>query len=384
MNIKGESIPWTHGLEFPTLGSPHDTSPSSWIEVGLMRKAIHGGPPILVTAIQGNVRQKPAEFVKKLNEALGLRSLRIFAPPTEANSSYVLGSDEAMASCRFHNRGTWVEVSLSTASEESHEKAKAFIIENVIPDDPAAGPVYTLAKTRDGYRLHRMGAAGVPLQRENYAPGVIDAYDHIVADLNTTSPCGRLVVLAGEPGTGKTYLVRSLLREARQTTFVMISPHLVKDLGDPEILPSLTQAKDELPGPILLVLEDADMCLVPRGTDNMSTISSLLNLGDGILGSLLDVRILATTNAKIVNMDAAALRDGRLCRKIEVGKLQPDQANSVLKKLVPEGDERLSLFDGVATLAQVYGRARKCGWCPVPKQDVTNQVSAPTPKAYRY
>ncbi len=48
----------------------------------------------------------------------------------------------------------------------------------------------------------------------------------------------------------------------------------------------------------MLIVEDADECLVQRGSDNMSTIASVLNISDGILGSILDVRVLATTNAE--------------------------------------------------------------------------------------
>lgn len=354
---------WWARFAFPEFGGHYNMSPQCWIGLPLLQDALAGGPPILVPTAHGIIRKKPSEFVSAMSEALGMRLLRVYSPQEDSSGQYLLGSELGMADCTFENRGSWVSVDMVTADQELFDKAKAFLLNNVFPDDPASGPVYTLAKTREGYRLHRMGAAGAPLQRDNYSEGVLEAYDHIVADLNTASPCGRLIVLAGVPGTGKTFLVRSLLRESRKTTFVMISPHLVRDLGDPEILPSLTAAKDELPGPILLILEDADMCLVPRGSDNMSTISSLLNLGDGILGSLLDVRILATTNAKKIEMDPAALREGRLCRQIDVPKLHAGQANGVLKRLL-NGQHKKEPFAESATLAEVYHRARKHGWSP--------------------
>ncbi|KKK48353.1 hypothetical protein LCGC14_3145980, partial [marine sediment metagenome] len=52
----------------------------------------------------------------------------------------------------------------------------------------------------------------------------------------------------GPPGTGKTYLVRSLLAAAPKAAFILIPPHLVEELGSPEILPSLTAAKGEMDG----------------------------------------------------------------------------------------------------------------------------------------
>ena len=350
-------------IELPRFGDHYDSTPTAWIELALLVKAIDGGPPALVDHIMGTVKQSQTDFVKAFCESVALRPLKIVAPRgEEGNGNYLVGSEEAMASCRFHNRGTYVDIHISTASEDLCARAREFFKENVFPDDPASGPVYALAKHNNSYVLQRLGSAGVVLERENYTPHVIEEYDHIVADLNTTTPCGRLIVLSGDPGTGKTYLVRSLLREAPKTTFVIVPPSLVGGLGDPQILPSLIEAKDELPGPILIILEDADMCLVPRQADNMTTISALLNLGDGILGSLLDVRILATTNAKKFNMDAAALREGRLCRQIEVEKLKQEQANRVLGRLAPKASPFTAT--GELTLAQIYKRAREAGWVP--------------------
>ena len=89
-------------------------------------------------------------------------------------------------------------------------------------------------------------------------------------------------------------------------------------------------------GPIALVLEDADRCLVTRGENNINSIQSLLNLGDGILGSLLDLRIIATTNAKKLEMEAAILRPGRLSKRLEVGALDLDTARGVFRRLLPD------------------------------------------------
>lgn len=126
-------------------------------------------------------------------------------------------------------------------------------------------------------------------------------------------------------------------------------------------------------GPIVLILEDADQCLVPRAADNISSISSLLNLSDGILGSLLDIRIIATTNAKQEKMDQAILRDGRLSKRIEVNALEYDQANHIFQRLtqsknaLPMKDQRSEMYpkqNSKYTLAEIYKLARSHGWQP--------------------
>ena len=61
----------------------------------------------------------------------------------------------------------------------------------------------------------------------------------------------------------------------------------------------------------------------------MGGISAILNTSDGILGSTLDLRIVATTNAKKVDFDSAILRPGRLCTHIEVDKISTEQAHKI-------------------------------------------------------
>src|SRR6202020_1235269 len=104
--------------------------------------------------------------------------------------------------------------------------------------------------------------------------------------------------------------------------------------------------------PVVLIVEDADDCLVPRGTDNMSQIAALLNLSDGLVGSAFDIRRLATTTAKVTEVDSAILRPGRLCRRIEVPPLQPDHATDILRGLL--GAEPRVVFRKPVTLAEVY------------------------------
>lgn len=152
--------------------------------------------------------------------------------------------------------------------------------------------------------------------------------------------------------------------EASNGMFVIISPDMVKELSGPKFLPLLLQYKGHAKnGPIILILEDADKCLVKRGEENMPSIQALLNLGDGILGSLLDIRIVATTNANKLEMEEAMMRPGRLSKRIEVSYLSYTEAVNVFNQLVPNVECTLSVKDH--SLAEVYEAARKSGWEPV-------------------
>lgn len=360
---------WWKQLSPSHLGEHYDISPHTWIEKHLIHAALDGGPPSLSTSTDGNILIEPAEFMTRLLEMTKMRPMRIYSSVGDPDSSvHTIGSADAMAQCNFSSK-KYVSVRLATTDRELLDRAKAFFKEHVLPNDAESGTVYTLAKKQGDYEVHRMGTAGIPLERGNYSDEVLEAYDYAVSELATDSPAGRLTILSGSPGTGKTYLVRALLRESKETTFVLISPHLVKDLGDPEILPCLTSLKDEVSGPLMLVLEDADQCLAPREAGNMSTVQAVLNLGDGILGSLLDMRILATTNAKTHDFDPAVRRPGRLSRHTEVGLLQPLTANRVVERLLEEPLSAAHEFRNPVSLAEAYSAARKRGWKPKPRTD---------------
>src|SRR6202012_5820336 len=103
--------------------------------------------------------------------------------------------------------------------------------------------------------------------------------------------------------------------------------------------------------------EDADEAIGKRDRANLSEISALLNFSDGIFGAMMDLRIVCTTNADIEDLDEAVMRPGRLCRRIEVGKLDHVQAETVYKRL---GGLQQGLYTrgNVYTLGQVYQDAR--------------------------
>jgi hypothetical protein len=74
---------------------------------------------------------------------------------------------------------------------------------------------------------------------------------------------------------------------------------------------------------------------------------------------MLDLRILATTNAAKLDLDKAMMRPGRLCRHIHVDKLSAEKANTVYKRLA--GGDPGDRFEASKTLAEIYAIARGDG-----------------------
>lgn len=219
--------------------------------------------------------------------------------------------------------------------------------------------VYMLARSNGSFGLISIGSESEPFVPGNYEPKIVDSFNFCKKSILAKVPAGRLVLLDGPPGTGKTRFVRALVSSLHDAARVIVVPeHLTSMLADPDLIPVLKNSSDEGEGPILLVLEDADDCLKSRDeTDDRGAtraLASLLNLSDGIVGAMLNLRIIATTNVRITKMDAAIMRPGRLLSRVEFGPLDATVANEVLHRLTNGKGKPIHRS---RTLAEVYAEA---------------------------
>jgi SpoVK/Ycf46/Vps4 family AAA+-type ATPase len=217
--------------------------------------------------------------------------------------------------------------------------------------------VSVLTSSMDGFYLTPIGTLDAPLVRENYTEEVLSGFDFAVKDLKSVNPFGRLDIINGPPGTGKTYLIRGIINELEDSTIVLIPPKMISEIDGPSLLPTFISHKKRNQRPITLIIEDADACLAPRMNDNISSISSLLNHTDGILGALLNLKIIATTNQDNMEFDEALTRAGRLSRHIEIRALDPEKATGVYKRLMGEKYDDFK-YEEPTILADIYADAR--------------------------
>lgn len=264
--------------------------------------------------------------------------------------------DQTLIQVTFSEHELQVHCAAMSESLEVMNQLDLFFRENTHKEQ-VKEYIYAMVQKNGRLQFQRVGAAKVPLIRENYSKEVLEGYDRVIEELNSATPRGRIAIFDGPPGTGKTFMVRSILNDVGGI-HVMIPSHMVASLADPSVLPAIIDLKHDTDEPILFIIEDGDEVIAPRGADNMPAISSVLNLGDGIIGACLDVRVVITTNAKRSEMDEAMTRPGRLISIVHIGRLSAEEANEVYKRITGKNGEITQSM----TVAEIYSKALDSGF----------------------
>jgi len=212
-------------------------------------------------------------------------------------------------------------------------------------------------------RIEQVPMPPIKWEPDNYSPDSISSLEDLKeAILTKNHGKGRLSILQGSHGVGKTMFIRALVTSlnGEPVSFLFAPTSVGLQLTSPNFLSVLFNYRNDNPDTkIVFVLEDADLFVEKRtgGTQSVA-ISEFLNATDGIIGATLDLHIIATTNLKKNNFDEAIMRPGRLHMITNFEALPFEQARRVYLREC--GKELSPLPDGSNyTLAEIYAKAKE-------------------------
>lgn len=167
--------------------------------------------------------------------------------------------------------------------------------------------------------------------------------DSIICESMGKSEAG-LILLHGEPGTGKTSYIKNLICKFQEKVFIFIQNEFVQDLLKPEFISFLLKHRDAV-----LIIEDAEKVIISREhSSEGSVVSTILQLTDGLFSDYLNIKIICTFNTGIDKVDKALVRKGRLIAKYEFKPLTAEKTAKLLQSLGYEAKEK------VMTLADIF------------------------------
>jgi hypothetical protein len=131
---------------------------------------------------------------------------------------------------------------------------------------------------------------------------------------------GKLALMHGPPGTGKTRSILSLFYEWKAWCHASVVTDAERFFGDPNYLNDLVFGSEGMAEWLLIVIEDGDEFVNVQSKDSKGqSIARLLNMADGIVGQGLNLLTLITTNVPMDQLNPALARSGRCMADIHVG-----------------------------------------------------------------
>lgn len=177
---------------------------------------------------------------------------------------------------------------------------------------------------------------------ENYNDDFIPVYNDLLKFLDSRE--SGLILLYGAAGTGKSNLLRHLCNKYPKQ-YVIVPTSLTSRLGDPDFVSFMIDNANSV-----FILEDCEQVLMDRGVNMFNgAISNILNMSDGLLSDIMNIKFICTFNADIKTIDQALLRKGRCYAKYEFKELESNKVQYLNDKY-NLGIEEIKPM----TLAEIY------------------------------
>lgn len=136
-----------------------------------------------------------------------------------------------------------------------------------------------------------------------------------------------ILLLIGEPGTGKTTFIRHMLLKYRMDSIITYDENII---SSDSFLSDFLSNKDKEQ---ILIIEDADVMIKNRESNDNKMMNKLLNISDGIIKSTKKKIVFSTNLNSINDVDPALIRPGRCFGHINFRPLTRKEALVAADKL---------------------------------------------------
>lgn len=229
---------------------------------------------------------------------------------------------------------------------EQHEECKAMILHfrRFLRKKKYNREIRMVVSGQEGLETRSLTLPKSTVQlTKNYNEDLCELHKNLLLQLRSTGQSG-LHLFHGLPGTGKSTYIRHLISSMNKRV-VFIPPALASNFDAPQLANLLLAHANAV-----FVIEDAEELLISRDQGRSSSISMLLNLTDGILGTSLGIQFIATFNTDLSNIDKALLRKGRLLSRYEFKPLSVDRSRLLMEEL----GNPVQQVNKPMTLADIY------------------------------
>lgn len=284
----------------------------------------------------------------KINEFLqGVDKDKFGVSNLSTFNQQIIAESTALSFCLYVDNGTLTICAYSyRLAVEFLEKNKRFI--NFNSDESIRVNYYFL------------GAHGVDFNEIVIKKSTIThVYPELYPDIDIAELCSDFIsskepilFLVGDPGVGKTSLIRFFLRhfvsqqeekyngdsQIDEPIATLRATHAISYVKDMSVMTqsefwSVLASRDSS----LLILDDLDFALAPREAKDDGFVNNLLSYSDGIFGS--HPKIIVTTNVKVNEIDKALLRPGRCFDFLKLATLKRDQALKVWSDCLNQSEQ---------------------------------------------
>ena len=187
---------------------------------------------------------------------------------------------------------------------------------------------------------------------ENYNDDFIEVDKQLKEFIEARS--SGIAILRGEPGTGKTSYIRHMINNYPKK-YIIITNAVAHRIAEPDYISFLLENKESV-----FILEDCEQILQDRSSDMFSSgVANILNMADGLMSDIFNIKFICTFNANINLIDEALLRPGRCVVNYEFKKLDEEKSRKLLKKNYPNiSEEELNECHSMS-LAEIYNYKKK-------------------------